>query len=323
MNIKSLDLNLLKVLDALLATASTVDAGQRIGLSQPAVSAALGRLRVALDDQLFIRQGRHLVPTEYASGLRDPLRALLEQTESILSAGKQFEPVAYSGTFKLSGSDFFAELLMPRLAERLGQVAPGMRIQLVDLVPENYINTLYRYSVDIALIPEAPLPAWIEQRRLFTSGFSVIARSRHPRTVQAGILPGDVIPIDLFCDLNHVLFSPEGQLSAMGDAALEKIGRRRRVAMTMPVFSGVCTAVAQSDLIALVPHQLAVALSNRIGLDIFVPPMPVLPAHIVMIWHRRATDAPAHRWLRGQIADLMNGLDDPAFNSVSNTTASA
>lgn len=310
MNFKAFDLNLLRVLDALLATGSTTQAGQLVGLSQPAVSAALSRLRATLDDPLFVRQGRGLVPTDYAAGLRDPLRAVLEETEALLNRGKQFDPLTAQDSFKLSGSDFFAEMLMPQLADFLSRTAPGLRVQLVDLVPDSYVDTLDRYQVDLALIPETEFPDWVAHQRLFRSSFSTIARVGHPRLRRAGVAPGDVIPIDLFCDIQHVLFSPQGNLTAMGDAALARVGRSRRVAMTMPVFSGVYNAVASSDLIALIPRQLAERMAGRVGLEIYDAPMPVDPAAIAMIWHKRSTNAPAHRWLRSQIATLMAPLDE-------------
>ena len=104
---------------------------------------------------------------------------------------------------------------------------------------------------------------------------------------RAGIAPGDTLPLDLFCELSHVVFSPEGKARTMGDAALERVGRARRVVMTMPVFSGVYRAVAGSELIALLPHQLARQVAPAAGLDLYRVPIPVDPVEIVMIWHRR------------------------------------
>lgn len=309
MNFKTLDLNLLRVLDALLDTGSTTEAGRHIGLSQPAVSAALRRLREALDDPLLIRHGRRLSPTDYALSIRDPLRNILEETEALLANPTEFDPARAEGAFKLSGSDFFAEMLMPDLADRVARLAPRMRVQLVDLVPDSYVDTIERYKVDMALIPDAPFPDWAEDARLFASPFVTIARRDHPRLRRAGLASGDTIPIDLFCDLLHVLFSPEGKLQAMGDAALAAVGRQRRVAMTMPVFSGVYNAVARSDMVALIPQQLAERMAPRVGLDLYRAPMAIEPAIIKMVWHKRSTRNPAHRWLREQITGLMAEID--------------
>ncbi|MFZ2099379.1 MAG: LysR family transcriptional regulator [Oricola sp.] len=310
MNISGFDLNLLRVLDALLREGSTVKAGARIGLSQPAVSAALGRLRHALKDQLFVRRGQGLEPTDYARSLAMPLRAILDDLEALLSAPGEFDPAASQAAFKLSGSDFFAEMLMPRLAHEVSKRAPGMRVQLVDLVPYDYVNTLERYEVDIAMIPATGFPDWVDHRPVFWSTFSVIARDNHSRLKHANLIPGDTIPIDLFCDLGHVLFSPEGKLNAMGDAALTRVGRERRVVMTLPVFSGVCSAVSESDLIALIPTQLAHQVAARLKLDVYKAPMSIEPALITMIWHKRSTATPEHRWLRELIAEILTPLNE-------------
>ena len=310
-NLASFDLNLLRVLDALLREGSTVRAGERLGLSQPAVSAALGRLRAALGDELFFRRGQGLEATQFARSLEGPLRETLDRIETLLSPPEAFDPATADARFTISGSDFFAEMLMPRLAERLSALAPAMRLHLVDLVPDSYVNTLERYEVDLALIPETGLPDWVENQRMFRSSFSVIARRDHPRIARAAVAPGDVIPLDLFCDLGHVLFSPQGNTRAMGDEALARVGRKRRVVMTMPVFSGVYRAVAGSDLIALLPTQLAHHVAPSVGLEVYRPPMPVAAAQIAMIWHRRYAAMPAHVWLRGQIAELLAPLDLP------------
>ncbi len=310
MNLSAFDLNLLRVLDALLRENSTTAAATRVGLSQPAVSAALSRLRHSLGDPLFIRQGQGLAPTAYAKSLELPLREVLDRLEEMLSGPTRFDAARATEIFKISGSDFFAEMLMPRLADALSTKAPGVRVQLVDLVPDNYVGTLERFEVDLALIPGTSYPSWIDYEPVFTSSFAMIARKGHLRLSRAGIKPGETVPIDLFCDLGHILFSPEGKLRAMGDAALARVGRERRVVMTMPVFSGVCSAVSGSDHVALLPRQLALAMRDRLGVEIYLPPMPIAPAQIAMIWHRRATNAPAHRWIRGVIAELLSPLNE-------------
>ncbi|QFT58323.1 HTH-type transcriptional regulator LeuO [Sulfitobacter sp. THAF37] len=307
MNFSSFDLNLLRVLDALLDTRSTTRAGQRIGLSQPAVSAALSRLRLALNDPLLVRVGPRLEPTDYALSLADPLRKVLEQTEAVLSGPPLFDPAVAEDRFCLSGSDFFAEMLMPALAEKLGQDAPGVRIQLVDLVPDNFAGALERQDVDLAMVPEMKGPSWMEWQPMFRARFAMIARRGHPR-LAALPTPGE-IDLDTFCDLGHILFSPEGNLQAMSDAALAAVGRERRVVMTLPVMYGVCSAVAETDYVAIVPDQLAQKIVTKLNLQILTPPLAMPGPMIGMIWHRRRTNAAAHRWIRGVIADLMAPLD--------------
>ena len=312
-NFATFDLNLLRVLDALLHDGSTVRAADRLNLSQPAVSSALARLRRALGDELFVRRGQGLEPTDFALSLREPLRAQLETIARLLNGPGAFDPRTSEARFTISGSDFFGELLMPPLAERLSRLAPGMRLHMVDLVPDNYFASLGRNDVDLALIPAMEPPPWAECQKVFRSPFVVIARSGHPRMAAAQVAPGMQMPIDLFCDLGHVLFSPEGNARGLGDAALARIGRTRRVVMSMPLFSGVYRAVAASDLIGLLPLQLARHVAASAGLAIYAAPMPVATAQLVMAWHRRHTASPAHVWLRAQIADLLLPLDVAEF----------
>ena len=305
-NLSTFDLNLLRVLDALLIEHSTVKAGERLGLSQPAVSGALKRLRLSLGDELFFRSGQKLEATEFALSLQNPLNDIMSRVEALIRAPDAFDPAISEHTFRISGSDFFAEMLMPALAEHLTAHAPSMRVHLVDLIPDDRVGTLADHGVDFALLPETPLPDWAEGQPVFISTFSVIARKTHPRTTERQIAHGDVMPLDLFCALGHVLFSTEGNPKGAGDEALARIGRSRNVTMTMPVFSGVYRAVAGSDLIALLPSALAHRVAMSANLDVFQPPIAVDPARLFLIWHRRFSDSPPHQWLRDRIIELLH-----------------
>ncbi len=158
MNLNGFDLNLLRVLNALLAEQSTVRAAERVGLSQSAVSAALGRLRGALDDPLFVRHGQRIVPTDFARSLEVPLKAILDDLESLLLQHGDFDPAAVAQSFKIAASDFFAVMLMPPLADILSRRAPQMQVQLVDLLPASYVGILERPGIDLALVPKNRLP---------------------------------------------------------------------------------------------------------------------------------------------------------------------
>ncbi|MBO9452237.1 LysR family transcriptional regulator [Tropicibacter sp. R16_0] len=308
-NLSSFDMNLLRVLDALLIEHSTVKAGERLGLSQPAVSGALKRLRLSLGDELFFRSGQKLEATEYALSLKDPLQEILSRVETLISAQDVFDPATAEYSFVISGSDFFAEMLMPALAKHLSVHAPSLRVHLVDLIPDDRVGALASHDVDFALLPETRLPDWAKGQRVFNSPFSVIARKSHPRTTELALETGDIMPLELFCDLGHVLFSTEGNPKGLGDEALARIGRKRTVVMTLPVFSGVYRAVASSDLIALLPSALAYRVAKSANLNVFQPPIPVEPARLDLIWHRRFSDSPPHLWLKDRITDLLRPLD--------------
>lgn len=298
------DLNLLRVLDALLRERSTVRAGERLGLSQPAVSAALGRLRHALGDPLFVRQGQGMVPTVFAQRLETPLRQALSALQEVLSGPGTFDPRAARIDFRISASDYFGATLMPVLTCRLSALAPGVRLQMVDLVPDSYVEPLDRHAVDLALMPQGAYPAWVDSAPLFRAEFVTVARAGHPAL--AGHDPDECLPLDLFCALDHVLCSPEGHFSGMGDAALARLGRSRRVVVSVPFFEAVLHIVAGSDLIALVPVALTTARAARGEIVCLPPPMPMVLPDICMIWHRRLTGDPAHRWMRAQISEILH-----------------
>ncbi|GGL67759.1 LysR family transcriptional regulator [Wenxinia marina] len=308
MNLAGFDLNLLKVMDALLREGSVTRAGQRLGLSQPAVSAALGRLRLSFGDELFVRAGQGLAPTEFALGLERPLRHILDGIEAMAGATGSWQPEEADEALKISGIDFFAEMLMPQLAARLFAEAPEMKVQFLDLIPGLSFEHLDQHRIDIVLMPQLETPAWVASRPVFRSPFVLIARRGNPRLGR--LAEGDTVPLDLFCDLTQILCSPSGQLKAMGDAALEALGRQRRVRMTTPFFSGIVRTVATTDAVALVPAQLARAAAAREGLALYAPPMEVPAPVITMYWHRRTDAHPAHRWLRGLVAEVLAPLND-------------
>lgn len=305
-NLTGFDLNLLRVLDALLRERSTVRAGERLGLSQPAVSAALGRLRHALGDALFVRQGQGMTPTALALSLEPELRRVLQDLETLLRGPGGFDPAQARFDFRISGTDFFSSMLMPALVERMAAQAPGVRVQLVDLVPDAYVEMLDRYEVDLGLIPERAFPAWVSHARVLTSGFVVVARRGNPHL--QGINPGETVPMALYCALDHVLCSPEGRLHGLGDAALAAAGHSRRVMASVPVFEGALRIVAQTDLLALVPVPIARMRASEGAYDIYDPPVRVGPVHLCMIWHRRFDDDPGHCWMRGQVAEVLAPL---------------
>ncbi len=132
MNFAALDLNLLRVFDAMAIELNTTRTGERVGLSQPAVSSALGRLRQILGDELFVREGNRMVPTERALALREPVRLALRQMEDALAAVARFDPASATQTFRISGSDYFSILLMPRLTAAVMREAPGVTLQMID-----------------------------------------------------------------------------------------------------------------------------------------------------------------------------------------------
>ena len=298
-NFPAFDLNLLKVFDALYRERSVTRAGERIGLSQPAVSAALNRLRHACGDQLFIRVGNEMLPTPRADVLAEPVRAALAQMEKALAGDQKFDAAGADRTFTLLGPDFFSMYLMPGLSAQVRRIAPGVVLRYLDSASGDVERLLRDDLIDIALERPFDLPNWVSRQLLFTSPFVIIAARGHPAL--SGIKRGAKLPLDLFCKLPQAIRSVDGSLSGFTDQALAATGRSRRVVLTMPHFLSIGAAVAEGEVIAAVPVQFAEAEAERLGFEIYTPPIEIAVPEIKMYWHQRHDKNPAHLWLRDQI----------------------
>ncbi len=307
-NMASFDLNLLRAFDALIRERSVTRAGERIGLSQPAVSAALARLRQALDDQLLIRQGNEMVPTPRALDLAAPLREALAQIERTLGAVLGFDPSRAERAFTLLGADFFSTLLMPGLAERVATAAPGVTLRFLDSSRGDVDRLLAEDVIDLALERPLEVPDWIARNLLFSSPFVIIAAREHPAIAAAGIRPGEALPLDLFCALPHALRSIDGSMSGWVDQTLAVTGRQRRVVLALPHFFAIGRAVAQGRVIAAVPVQFARATAEDLRLAVYELPFPVPAPDVQLYWHRRREADPGHAWLRGLVLEAARAL---------------
>ncbi|SHI38381.1 LysR family transcriptional regulator [Wenxinia saemankumensis] len=306
MNLAGFDLNLLKVLDALLREGSTVRAGQRVGLSQPAVSAALGRLRHALADPLFVRAGQRLQPTEVARALAPQVRAALEAAERVLAGTELLDPARLERTFHLCGADYVSEIVLPPVLRRLSVEAPGVRTTIVDEIFEHSLDRMREEEIDVLVVPRFPFPDDLESRVAFTSRFVVASRPGHPALARAGLAPGDTLPLDLFCEIPQVRFGfDRGAIARLGneDAELERLGRRRRIVATAPGFSPLTAMVAGTDCLAVLPELIGLREAALGRIDLWGAPIPLHPLDLCLVWHRRHNEASAHRWFRDLVAE--------------------
>jgi DNA-binding transcriptional LysR family regulator len=190
--------------------------------------------------------------------------------------------------------------LMPRLSAHLRRAAPGVVLRFLDSARGDVERLLRDDRIDVALEGPLELPDWVSRRLLFTSPFMIIAARGHPAL--SGVKRGTKFPLDLFCELPHAIRSIDGSLSGFTDQALAAAGRSRRVVLTMPHFHGIGASVARGDLIAAVPVQFAEAEADRLGLEIYKPPIEIAVPEISMYWHQRHDNNAAHQWLREQIA---------------------
>ncbi len=308
MHFNALDLNLVRVFDALVRERSATRAGDRIGLSQPAVSAALSRLRHAFNDQLFVRRGNDMVPTPRAEALAPLARAALAQIERMV-APPDFRPADLERTFTLMGSDFVSILIMPDLARRIATIAPRVLLRLRDTAIGDVPRMLREDLIDLAIEPTIPdRPELVSSQDAFSSPFALLAARGHPALTAAGLAPGDAVPLDLFCQLRHALRSVDGTATGLVDRTLQVHGRSRDVALTVPHFQGVALAVAQSDLVAALPAQFAEAMTKSLAVEVYSLPFPVDAPTIQLLWHTRHDEDAAHRWLRQTMLDTIAAL---------------
>jgi len=306
MNFVAFDLNLLRVFDALIRERSVTRAGRRIGLSQPAVSAALNRLRAILDDQLFVRAGAQMVPTPRAEDIAPAVAEALARVEAALFGDVRFDPATAERTFTLQGADFFSVLLMPALSRRVAAEAPGVRLRMLDTARGDIERLLRDDVIDISLEPLIAMPDWVASDHALHSPFLVVAAKDNP--LLKDVPPGAPIPLDLYCALPHAIRSIDGSMSGVLDEALARVGRSRRVVTALPNFQGVAMTVAATDLTASIPEQFARAVAEQMGLTLYAPPTPTAVPEIRMYWRRRNTANAAHAWLRGLVLEACAAL---------------
>ena len=306
MNFAALDLNLLRVFSAMMIERSTVRAGERVGLSQPAVSSALGRLRKILSDELFVRDGHRMVPTTKALALEGPIKAALQQIEDALSSALGFDPLTADRNFVIAGSDYISTFLMPQLARTAASEAPGVTLQLLDFPPSQVFSLLSDGKVDVAVDRGMDPPDWIRQETLFRSFVVCIARKNHLVLSSNGNAPGQRIPPEIYCAIPQVILSTDGSKTGSMQQALGRLGFSRRVAMTVPHFQAVALAAAGGDLLGNVPVQFARYSARLLDLDLYLPPVPPPIVEMRMYWHRRIDRDPAQAWLRSRVAAAMD-----------------
>lgn len=305
-NWAAVDLNLLRVFDAMMLELNTTRAGERVGLSQPAVSSAIGRLRHITGDVLFVREGNRMVPTTRARQLSEPVRTALQQIETALSVTACFEPATAINVFRILGSDYFSMLLMPPLARAVREVAPKVTLQMLDRPSASVVPLLADGVVDLAVDSRIETPDWVSSRVLYESFMTTVARADDPLLTEAKLQPGGRIPPEIFCKLPQVLMSMDGARRGTIDETLEAQGLRRQVSLTVPHFHAVALAVAEAGLIGSLPVHFARQIAPRLGLAIYLPPFEPPRLDVMLYWHRRHENDPAQDWLRQQIVRALD-----------------
>lgn len=309
-NFRTLDLNLLRVFDEVMAEGSLTRAARNLSLTQPAVSNALRRLRETLGDELVQRSGQGMAPTPRARAIWPAVREALAQLQSSLIPN-EFVPAEANTSFVLAMSDASAAELIPVLTETLEKQAPRVTLRVVPLTTRDPRSMLDEEACDLAVgyFPSmlADLTARTQSgepqpffhQRLFTGEYVCVMRKDHP-------LAQGPLTIDAFCEARHMLVSFSGRPFGFVDEALATLGRERFVVMTVNQFFTAARVVANANLLTVLPLHF-VKVTGYADQLVFRPlPFEVSPVLVDAVWHRRSQQRSSHVWLREVVQRAAN-----------------
>lgn len=296
MNLASFDLRLLLVFDALMQERSVTRASSRLGITQPAASNALNRLRHHLRDPLFLKTANGMEPTQRAIDLAGPVTHALRQLETVLDP-PAFPPGKNKWTFQMAVSDHVSIVVLPHLEERIQKSAPGLELRLKSKTIRTLPGMLDSGEVDLALGYNLGLPKRFRSQSLFQDQYVCLMRAGHPLSKGALTLPR-------FASARHVLVRPSGESGSLLDELLGKRKIKRHISMSVTQLLSAFFLVESSDLITAVFRSTADYCIARGGFQLVARPLPVDPVQITMVWHVGKTAHPAHRWMREQLADI-------------------
>lgn len=297
MNITSVDLNLLVAFDALMSERNVTRAARRIGLSQPAMSNALSRLRALFDDELFVRSGRGMEPTARAQSLAMPVSEALRRIEEAIAPALAFDPCNLDRSVRIAMTDNSMAVLLEALILRFRNAAPKLDLHIKNSRPAGMTPMLDDGEIDMAIGVAGELEARHRAMPLYSDRLVGIARRGRfgPRGPS----------LEQFVAAEHVLVTPRSGTGGTLDRELANRGLSRRVFLTLPQFIMAPYAVAKADLVACLPARIALAKAEMLDLEIFEPPVELDDFTVSLIWHGRDDAEPAHRWLRETVADVV------------------
>jgi len=294
MNVRDVDLNLLRVFDAVLREHGVTPAAAGLGLTQPAVSNALARLRGQFGDRLFVRTPGGMDATPFARELAEPVRQALALIDAALAHGPGFDPGSTTRAFRFYMSDLGQIEFLPPLIERVQRAAPGVRLEAVALEVDDIADALATGALDLAVGFLPGLGPPVRRRALFRDPYLCLMRADHP--IKA-------LTRRKFQEASHALVTYKGGHRVV-EEALERAGLARRIALRLPHFTVVPMVLERTDLLCTLPARVARVFERRGGLKSLAPPVPIPPADVAVHWHERFEADPGNRWLREQVSEL-------------------
>ena len=297
MNVMDLDLNLLRVFDAIATEGSVTVAGERIGLTQPAMSNALARLRTLFADPLFVRTPRGMRPTPFAQQLAQPVREALRLIQGALLQHAGFEPGSSGNTFRFWMSDIGEMVFLPGLLERVKRDAPGVKIEVVRIPIKDVQMALEAGGIDLVVGFVPALTTGTRRQPLFREHYVCMLRADHP-------VIGATISRKQFREAAHVLVSYVGTGHQVIEETFIAEGLSERIAVRVPHFLVVPMILARTDLIVIVPSRVAAVFAQLGNFKVLKLPLPMPSFEVRLHWHQRFHLDPANQWLRRVMAEL-------------------
>jgi DNA-binding transcriptional LysR family regulator len=297
-HVDRIDLNLLPLLDAILATESVGKAAEAIGLSKPAVSHALARIRARVGDPILVRAGQRWVLTQRARALAPRVHAALHEARLVLSAERTFDPRQLRREFRIHATDQALSLLGLGLGHAVSDAAPWVGLRFLPLEADE--AHALRTDVDLALGVFHDLPPELRIQKLFDDHFVCVVRVGHPKVKGK-------LTLDTFLALRHVVLAPRGRAGSVVDTALAERGLTRRAVRWVPYAASALEFAAESDCVATLSARVARKAAARFRLQVLEPPLPLPPCGTSQVWHERLDSDPGHAWLRRLVAQVGRG----------------
>lgn len=297
-NLSSIDLNLLVAFEALYAERSVTSAAQRIHVGQPAMSAALGRLRSLFADDLFIRVGREMKPTAKAEAIAPQVMAALNTVRATLLDLQTFDPATSHTVFTFATSDYFASLILPRLVTLFQAQAPHVDLRLITVEKESFVELLENGVIDVALGTFNDLPPHILEQPLLSEQFVGICRISHPA------LESGNVSLSQFVQFPHALFTLRRDAIGAIDQVLAEQGLHRRISVTIPYWFALPMMIAQSNLLTAIPSCLCKHFTEHYPLQAFEIPLKLPSWSVSIAWSKLSDRDAANLWLRQMIQQI-------------------
>lgn len=305
MNLHEEDLNLLVIFEALMETRSVSKASVRLNLSQPSMSNALARLRKAFDDPMFVRVKNTMEPTSHAMEIATSVQEVLSLARAKIYQRPIFRPDQANLTFTLCMTDIAEAAYLPRLVNAVRKVAGGVRLRTLSPIVEKLEEGLESGTVDLAIgyFPDIKEANVIQQSLLQNRGFVCVAKEGNR------FLEGDVLTLQGFEDAPHVAIRTEGRSHEVIELALNNAGVSRQVVLTLPHFLGLLSIVPSTDLIGIIPSDLAPIFQAQPGMKIHPLPFKSPNVRVAQVWHRRYDQDAANQWLRSVVKGALLNTD--------------